>query len=273
MQCANCGRPLQPNEALCPNCGEPVANEDWRTAAPDTTPTWLPRQAERAEPTVDSNAPTLYGLPIGPDRYGPTAAPPLYGPAAPPRRGAAPSRARRVPLTAALCALGLLGALFVGALVASGQGFPGFGFGPSAAPPTATAGPSPTPTPACPLPAVDPQTARMLKSVQLATGVRNAARHPPDLRPIDNVKAFTVGQSPYVTFQIATSQAGTVRASFCFNGTSIGGNPLDIPRGYLNARGEFHLPALTADNVGPGAVVLTWNDAVAAALPFTVRSQ
>jgi hypothetical protein len=177
---------------------------------------------------------------------------------------------------AALGALGLLVLLFVGALAASGQTLGGIhvAFGPFHPLPTATTGPIPTPTPACPVPAVAPQAAQALKSVQLATGIQDPAHNPPDLRPIDNVTAFAVGQTPYATFQVATPQAGTIGARFCLDGTNVAGSPLDVPRGYLNARGEFHLPSpLVASNAGPGVLVLTWNGAVAAALPFTVRSR
>jgi hypothetical protein len=176
---------------------------------------------------------------------------------------------------AALSVFCLLGLLFAGALVASGQSLDNLhlGFGPFPSRPTATTGPTPTPTPACPLPTVAPQAARSLKSIQLATGIRSPNHNPPDLRPLDNVSTFRVGQTPYATFQVATAQPGTVGASFCLDGTNVAGNPLPVPSGYLNARGEFHLPSpLTASNLGPGALVLTWNGVVAAALPFTVRS-
>ncbi len=284
MQCVNCGRPLHPNEAICPNCGEPALYTAERSAARDSTPTWTPTRTDASGSPVDSNAPTLYGLPVGPDRYGRSVAPPPYRPGVPPARGyqpatALPARpaARTVWLRAlaALSVFCLLGLLFAGALVASGQslGDLHLGFGPFHPRPTATTGPTPTPTPACPLPAVDPQAARSLKSIQLATGIRNPYQNPPDLRPLDNVSTFLIGQTPYATFQVATAQPGTIGASFCLNGTNVAGNPLPVPSGYLNARGEFHLPSpLTASNVGPGALVLTWNGAVAAALPFTVRS-
>jgi hypothetical protein len=282
MQCINCGRPLQPGETVCPNCGEPVLYNVQSATYPDDAPTWQSGGDHGREWPSDPNLPTIYGPPIGPDRYGRTGAAASAAPVArPTSRAAAPPpstwrparRAGRLRGIAALTALGLAIALFVGAFVASGQGLDktlGFGTSPHHQP-AATAGPTSTPTPPCPLPAVDPQSALDLTNVQLATGVRDAAGN--DLRPIDNTATFVVGQSPYVTFQIATNQAGTIGATFCANGLSIPGNPLNVPRRYAGARGEFHYPSpLAAANVGPGAVVLTWNGVVAAALPFTVRS-
>ncbi len=289
MQCVNCGRPLRPDETICPNCGEPVVG-DLHALAGDT-----PVQGDHpgqqsvhpSGPPVDPYAPTIYGPPVGPDRfasmYEPTVGStsprritgyrtvePLTGPA--PRR-----RGRSLRVFAAVSALGLIVILFAGALAASGQGLAGidFGFGRGRSGPQAVATSTATPTPLCPAHAIDPQAARMLSQVQLATGVMNAARL--DLRPANTVRAFVVGQYVYVTFMVATNTGGTVVASFCTHGNPGGitaTRAQAVPAGYRDARGEFHLEQpLAPSNVGAGLVTVTWDGRVAATLPFTVTAR
>jgi hypothetical protein len=164
--------------------------------------------------------------------------------------------------------------LFAGALVASGERLPGLlaGLGHSPARPTAPASSHPTATPACPARPVDPHAASALTAVQLTTGLQDPAEH--DYRPVNHVSVFAVGQYLYITFQLATDQAGTISASICTPGTHAAGTR-SVPAGELGARGEFNLGSpqpspLGSSDVGSGVAVLSWNGAVAAAAPFTV---
>jgi hypothetical protein len=286
MQCENCGRPLRPEERICPNCGEPVLRDtpyDAGAAAPVAT---LPpeRRAHASGAPVDPFTPTIYGPPVGPDRYASVYTPPS---GAPPQRYVggyrplqplAPPPVRRrsgcLRGLAALSALIVLVALFVGALAATGQRIAGVDLGffhtPKASNVTR---PTPTATPACPAPPIDPQAAAALDEEQLSTGVQGAS-----LRPVNQVSTFTAGQTIYLTFHVVTNQAGLVNVAFCTNGTVNGAKqPINVPAGYSErlgeaARGEFYLPLQPA-NVGPGLATLTWNGAIAAALPFTVTSR
>jgi hypothetical protein len=292
MQCGNCGRPLRPEELICPNCGEPVPQHAHKLAdATGVSLSPLPSMPQPSGPPVDPYAPTIYGPPIGPERFGPLYAP-SEGPALPrqvggyrPVRPLARPAARRgrggwVRALAVLSAACVVALLFMGALAASGQRIAGvdLSFLRRPAAPAAPALPSPTPTPACPAPPVNPQAAKALKNVQLTTEVVGA-----NYQPANKVTKFAVGQYIYVTFQVATNEAGTIQATFCTNGALASGSK-DVPAHDLNARGEFHplvqagandwIPAtLTTASVGPGVVTLRWNGAVAAVLPFTVAAQ
>src|SRR5579859_2311248 len=200
MQCVNCGRPLRPDETICPNCGEPVVPGLAHPSASATAGFSPYAGYTDSGPPVDPYAPTIYGPPIGPDRYGsPAAAPAVpaierhiggYRTVRPP----VPGQERRgvwIGLAAGVVALGLVALLFVGALAASGQRlgqFP-FGFGGPSAHPAATYQPTATATPACTIPVADPQVATKLKSVRLTTGLRDLEH----LLPINTVSTLTVG--------------------------------------------------------------------------------
>jgi hypothetical protein len=114
--------------------------------------------------------------------------------------------------------------------------------------------------------AVDPIAAGALTNAQLTTGVRDASKQ--DYRPIDSVTQFTAGQQAYLTFRIATAQAGTVNVSFCTRSGVVPGT-LEIPAGSQERYAQFSTQFLTQD-AGAAVVTLTWNGAVAASLPFTV---
>lgn len=291
MQCVNCGRPLRPEETICPNCGEPVPEHARNLAETTIVTSPPPRMAQESGPPLDPYAPTIYGPPIGPDRFGPIYAPP-EGPAAarrvggyrlvqplarPEKRRERGGKLRALALLSAACVVALL---FVGALAASGQRIAGVDLGflrQHPAPAVRTVATA-SPTPACPAPAVDPQAAEALKNVQLTTSVVG-----PTYQPANNVRSFAVGQYIYVTFQVASNEAGTVEATFCTNGALATGTK-DVPQHDQNARGEFHplvqvgandwMPAtLTTASVGPGVVTLRWNGAVAAVVAFTVTAQ
>jgi hypothetical protein len=139
-----------------------------------------------------------------------------------------------------------------------------FLFSPATA--TFTAVPTLTIPVACALATVDPTTAAALSSPQLTTGVRDAAKQ--DYRPIDSVTRFTSGQQAYLTFKIATQQAGAAGVSFCTPSGVVPG-ALDIPAGSAQRYAQFSIRFAPQD-AGSGVVTLTWNGAVAASLMFTV---
>jgi hypothetical protein len=113
---------------------------------------------------------------------------------------------------------------------------------------------------------VDPIAAAALTNAQLTTGVRDASKQ--DYRPIDSVTRFTAGQQAFLTFKIATAQAGTANVSFCAPSGVVPGT-LAIPAGSQERYAQFSTRFLTQD-AGDAVVTLTWNGAVAASLPFTV---
>jgi hypothetical protein len=300
MQCENCGRPLRPGETICPMCGEPVWPEE------PEQPTLNARRGIRlgalqVGPPVDPYAPTVFGpqAPVG-RRTPPVQAPP-YGPSPRPRwddasphplwpspeeafAARAPRRRRNtgcLPLVGLAAGLVVVALLVTGALAASGQlqGILGPGPGTSGQQPqaqsSATARPTVAPTataaPICSLKPVDPTAAKAVKNVQLASGLRDPGQQ--DLRPVNNLKNFHPGQMIYVTFQIATSQPGTIAADLCTPGDRYDGSKA-VPPDFQNGRGEFSsgAPLAAPQDLGPGAVTLTWNGAVAAVLPFQVAN-
>jgi hypothetical protein len=119
---------------------------------------------------------------------------------------------------------------------------------------------------ACAVVTVDPTAAAALTSAQLTTGVRDASKQ--DYRPIDSVRRFTTGQQAYLTFKIATAQAGKAGVSFCAPSGVVPGL-LDIPAGSQERFAQFSTRFAPQD-AGVAVVTLTWNGAVAASLPFTV---
>ncbi len=120
---------------------------------------------------------------------------------------------------------------------------------------------------ACTTPAINSAAARTLAHVQMTTGLRDSAHQ--DYRPVDNVSSFMAGTQGYLTFQIATAQAGTVAVRFCLPSQTILGT-LQVPRNAQQRYGEFAVRFAGGD-VGRGVATLTWNGAVAATVAFAVR--
>jgi hypothetical protein len=120
----------------------------------------------------------------------------------------------------------------------------------------------------CSAPEIVPSAAATLSHVQMTTGLRDPAAR--DFRPVDNVTSFRVGQRAYITFQIATPQAGTVDATFC---TAAGNFPgtLAIPAKATGLYGQFSID-LTTESAGPGLATLRWDGAPAASVAFTVSA-
>jgi hypothetical protein len=145
-----------------------------------------------------------------------------------------------------------------------------------AAPGGVAARPSATFASPCPVPAVSPTASQALRAAQLSTSIVSSVPNHVDLRPVGSTSTFAVGQTPYVTFQFATNQSGTVSGTFCANdmsGDNVATATQPVQPGYRDGRGEFHLLSpLTRANIGRGVVTLTWNGAVAVVLTFTVRA-
>ncbi|HEV7128623.1 MAG TPA: hypothetical protein VGN32_14430 [Ktedonobacterales bacterium] len=285
MQCQNCGRPLLPADAVCPLCGSPVSTPGGDQLT-DEMPARPRAGAFQVGTPEDPFANTTYEVFGGSQVGAPVAAPApplvLAAGAGPATRWPAPPTARGhpgrwLPLFAVCCAFCVVGALVAGALVASGQLAGGVMLGLGGVAPRASQAAHPThpvgfPTATarartlCPLAPVDSRAAQALANVQLATGVQS----PQSDVPLDRVTTFHVGQTVYVAFELATNASGTLTGTICANGT-LAAKALSVQAGQLHRRGEFNLATpLTAVQAGPGAVVLTWNGAVAATLPFAV---
>ncbi|HEV2214249.1 MAG TPA: hypothetical protein VGR64_03095, partial [Terracidiphilus sp.] len=121
---------------------------------------------------------------------------------------------------------------------------------------------------ACPLATLNAAAADAVQNVQLSTGVQSAQT---DV-PIDSVTTFNMGQTIYVTFEMATNASGTLAGTICTNG-ALAATSIAVPSGQSHRRGEFHLPSpLAARQTGSGSVTLSWNGAVCAALSFVVTA-
>ncbi|MGH2516118.1 MAG: hypothetical protein ACRDHP_10735, partial [Ktedonobacterales bacterium] len=121
--------------------------------------------------------------------------------------------------------------------------------------------------PACQVNTVNSTAAGLIAHPQLTTGVRDAAKK--DYRPINAVTTFSTSQTVYLTFEIATSQAGAVDANFCAPGMRALGR-LTIPAKSAGRYAEFAMIP-EAGNVGQATATISWNGAVAASLPFTIK--
>jgi hypothetical protein len=119
----------------------------------------------------------------------------------------------------------------------------------------------------CPALAAQSSAAATLKGAQMTTGVRDAARK--DYRPIDAATEYRVGQDAYLTFQIATKQAGTVNVEFCTASRSVNGK-LAVPANSLGRYGEFSVHFAEAD-IGPGVAILAWNGSAVTGVRYSVR--
>ena len=267
MHCTRCGANLSPGAPACAACGQPVASGETHSAR---TPAGLP---------VGRYLPSSHGPPVRPDvvprssameseapsrrvfGYRPVDLPPPL-----PGRGGS---LRRVLLR--LCVLALLLIVVLTAVdYARGARPLDALFGHTAPHNLAAVSPRATVTAtalaSCPAVPIDASAARALSHVQLTTGLRDAASH--DYRPVNAVLAFHEGQTGYITFQIATEQAGSVGVVFCTPSERITGR-LDVLPGSSGRYGEFATQFAFGDT-GQGRVVLTWNGSDAAQLTFTV---
>ena len=268
MRCPRCGAALAVGAAVCGRCGNPVAQYGGVSS-----PT-VPSRSQAGTPVARYD-PSPYGPPVEADRqmtpvtlmeadsetrraigYRPVELPPP------------PPRQRRGRRRFALLALMVPVALVLAA-VALAHGAENLGQGTlPAGMKTAPAGATPAPAAsACSVRAINPAAARLVSHAQLATGVRDAAKK--DYRPIDNVTTFSTHQMIYLTFEIATSQAGSVSVVFCAPGLQASGQ-LAIPANSTSRYAEFAMMPGEA-NAGPATATILWNGEVAASLPFTIK--
>jgi len=256
MQCAICGERLDEGAHVCPRCGATAASG-------------LRGEVGTGLPTVHLE-PSPGGPPVAPDLAIHAAQRPTELPVVRRSRGYSPVvlvRARRRQRSAGrgapIAGLALLAAIgLVAGLVARAGGVPLPGFGAAGVQqplPTATAAPP------C-LPAnVTALAPPPLSHLQLATSVRNLAKH--DFHPLDSVTTVHPGQLIYATFEIVTVSPGTAGLSLCTPGQRATGT-LDVPTHSANTYAEFTLHFSSTD-IGNGVVTLTWNGAVVATQPFT----
>jgi hypothetical protein len=278
MRCVRCGAPLardpdhQASQERCPRCGALAAAV---ASAPPLLPGAYGIPVQRFHPTVA-------GPPVAPEPYarGERLSDRLSDRLGERRIPAIPAARLRIvipPLAphrrsgiyaglTALLALIVLAGIAAGLVVRAAGGNLQLGpiviGGPRAtlAPPTAT------PAAECRTPAIGPSAAATLAHVQMTTGLRDPAAR--DFRPVDDVTAFRVGQRAYITFQIATTQAGTVDATFCTAAGIVPGT-LAIPPKSSGLYGQFSI-ALTSQSVGPGQATLRWDGQPAASVAFSV---
>lgn len=265
MQCARCGADIASGDRHCGRCGAPVLR----------LPTASDETRHIGGVPVPTQAPSVYGppvvgsaLPVGATEITEVTAPPRrfigYRPImAPP---ALPARPRIGCIGATLLGVALLALLVAGGAFAHAHGsLPLFG---GASQPTVTNAQRTATALAnvCPHAAKNAGAARLLTHPQMTTGLYNAAKQ--DFRPINAVTTFHVGQQAYITFLIATAEAGSASVNFCTPGEQIPGS-LTVPAGAVDRYAEFAV-RFTARDVGRGLATLSWNGAVAATLPYTV---
>jgi hypothetical protein len=110
-----------------------------------------------------------------------------------------------------------------------------------------------------------------IDQVQMTTGLQDSAHY--DYRPVDNKTSFLPGERGYVTFRIATDQAGTVYVRFCLPTRMVDGT-LAIPANSEGRFGEFEIH-FTSEDIGPARAILYWGtleNGVGAIIDFTVSA-
>jgi hypothetical protein len=265
--------------ARCPRCGSAAREEDERCPRCDALLAAIapapPFADDASGVPVQRFASSLAGPPTAPEPFVHPDRLPLFTGAGLPIEASEAThpiarRKNRAGLLSLLALIALVGAGLAVGVVAQRAGGLTRGALPFLLPPaTATfteAVPTPTSPVICAIASADAAAARALTNAQLTTGVRDAAKQ--DYRPIDATSRFTVGQLAYLTFKIATPQAGTAGVSYCAPSGRVPGT-LAVPAGSQQRYAQFSTRFAPQD-VGGGVVTLTWNDAVAASLAFTV---
>ena len=262
MQCSGCGKQLKDGVTVCLHCGTPIPHRAGVSVGVASYP-----------PLPDAVLPSgghweITSIPASPyATVSPTQAPPppmeLYASGTPPYT-LATGKQRRF----ARWHIVLGSVLLVVALMAGGVGIgyargvfslPGSGRAPANVPSGAS-------TPHCVLPVVN-HTIPVLTNVQMATRLgKNDA-------PLDNATTFTVGNTIFVTFKFATNDSGILVASWCLADPNEVVPPFSLPP-VVHQSGRtayMELQNLSVHSLGSGSVVLTWNNAIIAALQFTVK--
>lgn len=269
MRCAGCGKTLTEGNAVCFHCGTPVTpGSQAKTVEVALLPEPVPLSG-------GENWAPSYGTPASP--YGatnilmppppPTSASSLFD-NLPPYPNTKVLPRRRVPVRAMVLA-GLV------AVIALAVSF-GFFISYAHAQPHASSGGelsgagSSSPVNArCVLPALDPAQASNLLHPQLTDGLQDITHK--DFRPVNNTVLFTVGQTIYLTFTVASNAAANLSADWCWGGAgTISHFQLAVNQSQ-GVNGYFNLRNLDAAAIGTGVVVLRWNNAVVYETFFQVK--
>jgi hypothetical protein len=293
MQCSTCGFTLAAGAAFCTNCGAKFYSQENAGNQPSgpsqveptiaassyyQTPPMNPSPNQQAVPPTVYGAPystpqqysdmappppppaNVYGAPPQPNTYGAPYAPspgsyiPPGQPPTPPTRRKGP----RVGLIIGIIVLVLLvvgGGLLVIRAASSSSNT-------NTVPPTATAAPSTPTTSITPTPIVTPTTGQSLPSgaqidpsaAAIITKAQTASAIDSNDFPTTLTSNFTVGQTVYVTFNLATNgQSGFTEAKLYSNTTFIGNKILTIQsnfdHGYFTA---------SLNQAATGTVELYW---------------
>jgi len=129
-----------------------------------------------------------------------------------------------------------------------------------------------TPTLICKIPPVDPVAAQHVGSVQLTIGLLDPDHK--NYAPINDQRQFSIGQAVYVTFSLLTDESGVISPQWCLGtqGVSVAPYNLTVEKGNKGIGGYLSLKNLDATTIGPSVLIITWNNAIAAVIPFTVTN-
>ncbi len=268
MRCAGCGQALTEGNAVCFQCGTPVTPG---SQAKTVEVALLP---EPVPPSGGDNWAPSYGTPASP--YAPTN---ILNPPPPPTSTASfyanlppypntktlpkrPTPARPfilvgiVAVVALLVSFGLISRVHANPRATTGGGLSGVN---SSLPVSAR----------CVLPALDQSAAKNVLNPQLTSGLQDVARK--DFRPVNNTVLFTVGQTIYLTFTVASNAAANLSADWCWGGAGTTSHYQLAVNQSQAVNGYFNLRNLDSAAVGTGVVVLRWNDAVVYETFFQVK--
>jgi hypothetical protein len=259
MQCPGCSKPLANGVTVCLHCGTPLPHRSDVPVAVSAFPA-LP------DPVLPSGGHwETTSIPASPyDNFMPIQPPPpppdLYA------NGVLPypnTKSRHFRTWQTVLAVVLLLALVFGGVGVS------YAFG--AIPPIAVWGkvtnsPSGATAPRCALPAIDP-------GVPALTAIQMTTKLGKNYAPTDNTSTFSVGQTVFVTFKIATNDAGLLAATWCLENAKEAVTPYSesVKANQKSAAGYVSLTNLDPKAIGTSSVVLFWNKRVVAALTFTVQ--
>ena len=268
MRCAGCGRTLTEGNSVCFHCGTPVTPG---SQMPSVEIALLPEPVPLSG--ADNWTPS-YGTPASPYEATNILTPPpppssssAFFDHLPPYPNTKVLPQRRLPVRSLVMA----GAVSLIALVVS------FGLIMHAhAKPHAFSGgelsgaSNSSPANAqCVLPALDHAAAKNVLNPQLTSGLQNVTLK--DFRPINNTALFSIGQTIYVTFTVASNAAATLSADWCWGAAGNTSHYQLTVNQSQSINGYFNLRNLDAAAVGIGVVVLRWDNAVVYESFFQVK--
>jgi|GEM_PF-3423088 len=277
QHCSGCRQPLMEGVTVCLHCGTPVprrsdalANKNDFLLVPALPDEGLPSGGNW---NLNSSVPSPYGSipPVDPPP------PPLYASgtfdASVGVNPYVPTKPHRPVASSMLLTIFVL-LILVGGGVGARYAFTG-GLRSPFAQAAATKSPSTTggaTSERCALPSINAAQSSNISHAQLTTGLRDVDRH--DYSPINMVNTFTTGQTVYVTFTIASNEAASFSAEWCLGSQDqVTPFTLQIDMNKKGILGYVDLRDLDARAVGHCSVILRWNNAIVAALPFTVTAK